>query len=205
MLTELRIAGFGGQGVILAAHIIGNAVALLEKGYATMTQNYGPEARGGAASAALVLSDEPVLYPYLTQPGILIAMSLEAYTRFGPEVKEGGFLLVEEDLVQLDALPKVPRCRIYGIPATRLAEELGKKMVLNVIMVGFFCAITKAVSVEACRGGVAHEVPKRFLDLNINAFNKGYEYGLELLTHQGERTHPGDEMLAGLELDGQSK
>ncbi len=205
MLTELRIAGFGGQGVILAAHIIGNAVALLEKGYATMTQNYGPEARGGAASAALVLSDEPVLYPYLTQPDILIAMSLAAYTRFGPEVKESGFLLVEEELVQLDALPQVPRCRIYGIPATRLAEELGKKMVLNVIMVGFFCAITKAVSVDACRGGVEHEVPKRFLDLNIKAFNKGYEYGLELLSHQGERTHPGDEMLAGLELDGQAK
>lgn len=205
MLTELRIAGFGGQGVILAAHIIGNAVTLVEKGYATMTQNYGPEARGGAASAALVLSDEPVLYPYLTRPGILIAMSLEAYTKFGPEVKEGGFLLVEEDLVQLDALPQVPKCKIYGIPATRFAEELGKKMVLNVIMVGFFSAITKAVSPEACRAGVEHEVPKRFLDLNLKAFNKGYEYGLELLSRQGERTHPGEEMVAVLELENTTK
>jgi 2-oxoglutarate ferredoxin oxidoreductase subunit gamma len=191
--------------VILAAHIIGNAVTLVEKGYATMTQNYGPEARGGAASAALVLSDEPVLYPYLTRPGILIAMSLEAYTKFGPEVKEGGFLLVEEDLVQLDALPQVPKCKIYGIPATRFAEELGKKMVLNVIMVGFFSAITKAVSPEACRAGVEHEVPKRFLDLNLKAFNKGYEYGLELLSRQGERTHPGEEMVAGLELENTTK
>lgn len=205
MLTELRIAGFGGQGVILAAHIIGNAVTLVEKGYATMTQNYGPEARGGAASAALVLSDEPVLYPYLTRPDILIAMSLEAYTKFAPEVKEGGFLLVEEDLVQIDALPQVPKCKIYGIPATRFAEELGKKMVLNVIMVGFFSAITKAVSPEACRAGVAHEVPKRFQDLNLKAFNKGYEYGLELLSRQGERTHPGEEMIPGLELENQSK
>ncbi|MBA3972955.1 MAG: pyruvate ferredoxin oxidoreductase [Candidatus Solibacter sp.] len=201
MLTELRIAGFGGQGVILAAHIIGNAVTLIEKGYATMTQNYGPEARGGAASAALVLSDEPVLYPYLTEPGILIAMSLEAYTKFGPEVKEGGFLLVEEDLVQLDALPKVPKCKIYGIPATRFAEELGKKMVLNVIMVGFFSAITKAVSPEACRAGVEHEVPKRFVDLNVKAFNRGYEYGLDVLSRQGERTRPGEEMISGLELE----
>jgi 2-oxoglutarate ferredoxin oxidoreductase subunit gamma len=205
MLTELRIAGFGGQGVILAAHIIGNAITLVEKGYATMTQNYGPEARGGAASAALVLSDEPVLYPYLTRPDILIAMSLEAYTRYGPEVKEGGFLLVEEDLVQLDALPQVPKCKIYGIPATRFAEELGKKMVLNVIMVGFFSAITKAVSPEACRAGVEHEVPKRFLDLNVRAFNKGYEYGLEVLSRQGERTHPGEEMIPGLELENQSR
>lgn len=205
MLTELRIAGFGGQGVILAAHIIGNAVALHEKGFATMTQNYGPEARGGAASAALVLSDEPILYPYLTHPDILVAMSLEAYTKFAPEVKEGGFLLVEEDLVQIDALPEVPKCRIYGIPATRFAEELGKKMVLNVIMVGFFCAITKVVSPEACRGGIEHEVPKRFLELNLKAFNKGYEYGLEVLSRQGERTHPGEEMIPGLELENQTK
>lgn len=205
MLTEVRIAGFGGQGVILSAHIIGSAVALHDKGFATMTQNYGPEARGGAASAALVLSDEPVLYPYLTQPDILVAMSLEAYTRYAPEVKQGGYLLVEEDLVQIDALPQVPKCRIYGIPATRFAEELGKKMVLNVIMVGFLSAITKAVSPEACRVGVEHEVPKRFVDLNLKAFNKGYEYGLELLTHQGERTHPGEEMIPGLELENQTK
>lgn len=205
MLTELRIAGFGGQGVILAAHIIGNAVTLVEKGYATMTQNYGPEARGGAASAALVLSDEPVLYPYLTQPDILVAMSLEAYTKFASEVKEGGFLLVEEDLVQIDALPQVPKCRIYGIPATRFAEELGKKMVLNVIMVGFFSAITKAVSPEACRAGVEHEVPKRFRDLNLKAFNKGYEYGLDLLSRQGDRSRPGEEMVPDLELENHTK
>jgi 2-oxoglutarate ferredoxin oxidoreductase subunit gamma len=78
-------------------------------------------------------------------------------------------------------------------------------MVLNVIMVGFFSAITKAVSPEACRAGVEHEVPKRFLDLNVRAFNKGYEYGLEVLSRQGERTHPGEEMIPGLELENQSR
>jgi len=190
MLTELRIAGFGGQGVILAAHIIGNAVTLVDKGYATMTQNYGPEARGGAASAALVLSSDPVLYPYLTHPDILIAMSLEAYTRFAPEVKENGFLLVEEDLVQLDALPQVPHCRIYGIPATRFAEELGKKMVLNVVMVGFFGAVTGLISPEALRKAVADSVPAAFQELNLRAFDKGFEFGVSFLHAQDEaETH----------------
>jgi 2-oxoglutarate ferredoxin oxidoreductase subunit gamma len=179
MLKELRIAGFGGQGVILSAHILGRAAALHEHGYATMTQNYGPEARGGAASAALIISDEPILYPYLTTPDILVVLSQEAYTRFAPELKENGILLVEEDLVRLENLPR--QIRVYGIPATRLAEELGKKMVLNVVMVGFLCAITKVLSPESCRKAVAESVPSRFRDLNLNAFDKGFAYGLKIL------------------------
>ena len=179
MLKELRIAGFGGQGVILSAHILGRAAALHENGYATMTQNYGPEARGGAASAALIVSDEPILYPYLTNPDILVVLSQEAYTRFTPELKENGILLVEEELVRLDSLPQ--NLKVYGIPATRLAEELGKKMVLNVVMVGFLCAITKVLSPEACRKAVAESVPSRFRELNLNAFDKGLAYGVKLL------------------------
>jgi 2-oxoglutarate ferredoxin oxidoreductase subunit gamma len=177
MLTEMRIAGFGGQGVILAATIVGRAAALHENGYATMTQNFGPEARGGAASAALVLSNEPVLYPYLTQPDVLVVMSQEAYTRFTPELKPGGLLLVEEDLVRLnDSLSG--NHRVHAIPATRLAEELGKKMVLNVVMVGFACAVSQVVSRDACRAAVAELVPPRFRDLNLAAFDKGFDYGI---------------------------
>lgn len=179
MLKELRIAGFGGQGVILSAHIIGKAAALYDGGYATMTQNYGPEARGGAASAALIVSDEPVLYPYLTNPDILVVMSQEAYTRFTPDVKEGGILLVEEDLVRLENLGQ--HLKVYGIPATRLAEKLGKKMVLNVVMVGFLCAISHVVSLESCRQAVNDSVPARFRDLNLSAFDEGYAYGLKVL------------------------
>jgi 2-oxoglutarate ferredoxin oxidoreductase subunit gamma len=181
MLREIRIAGFGGQGVILSAHIIGRAAALNENGYATMTQNNGPEARGGAASAALVVSDEPVLYPYLTNPDILVVMSQEAYTRFAPEVREGGYLLLEEDLVRIDNGRPCSNCKVYGIPAMRFAEELGKKMVLNVIMVGFLCSITGAVSRDACRKAVEDSVPSRFKELNLKAFDKGYDFGQELL------------------------
>lgn len=193
MLTEIRIAGFGGQGVILATHILGRAASVHEGRYATMTQSYGPEARGGAASAALIVSDQPVLYPYVTQPDILVVMSQEAYARFTPEVKPGGFLLVEEDLVRLDR--SAQGLKIYGIPATRFAEELGKKMVLNVIMTGFLCAITGAVSVEAARKAVAESVPARFRDLNLQAFDRGVHYGQELLVRGPQAVENGEQLV----------
>ena len=86
LLTEIRIAGFGGQGVILAAAVIGKASAIFEGHYATMTQSFGPEARGGSSSAQVILSSEPILYPYVTQPDVLVVMSQEAARVFTPEV-----------------------------------------------------------------------------------------------------------------------
>ena len=174
-VTEIRIAGFGGQGVILAAAIIGKAAALYEDAYATMTQNFGPEARGGACSAQLVLSDSPVLYPYVTHPDIMVIMSQEAYNRFAPELKPGGMLIIEEDLVRVSNMNRDKK--VYSIPATRLAEELGKRMVLNSVMVGFFTAVTKLLSPDAVRKAVADSVPPSFRDLNLKAFDRGFEYG----------------------------
>jgi 2-oxoglutarate ferredoxin oxidoreductase subunit gamma len=178
-LTELRIAGFGGQGVILSAIILGKAASIYRGAYATMTQNFGPEARGGACSAQLLLSDEPILYPYVTQPDIMVVMSQEAYTRFVPELKEGGTLIVEQDLVHLTDLPR--QTKVYSCPATRLAEELGKKMVLNSVMVGFFAAVTKLLEPEAVRKAVADSVPASFRELNLKAFEKGFDYGIQSL------------------------
>jgi len=174
-LTEIRIAGFGGQGVILSAQVLGKAASIFQGDYATMTQNFGPEARGGACSAQLVLSDKPVLYPYITRPDLLVVMSQEAYVRFGQELKEGGTLLIEQDLVRVTDLPA--HTRVYSIPATRIAEELGKRMVLNIVMVGFFTAITDVLDPEAVREAVADSVPANFRDLNLKAFNRGYDYG----------------------------
>ena len=174
-LTEIRIAGFGGQGVILSAMILGKAASIYENAFATMTQSFGPEARGGACSAQLVVSDSPVLYPYVRRPDILVVMSQEAYTRFAPELKQGGTLIIEEDLVRVSDLKGDPK--VYAIPATRFAEELGKRMVLNSVMVGFFTAVTKLLSAEAVRKAVADSVPANFRELNLKAFNKGFEYG----------------------------
>jgi 2-oxoglutarate ferredoxin oxidoreductase subunit gamma len=174
-VTEIRIAGFGGQGVILSAVILGKAASIYENGFATMTQNFGPEARGGACSAQLVVSDSPVLYPYVTRPDIMVILSQEAYNRFAHELKPGGLLMVEEDLVRVSNLNSDKR--VYSIPATRFAEELGKRMVLNAVMVGFFTAVTKLLSADAVRKAVADSVPPVFRELNLKAFEKGFEYG----------------------------
>ena len=175
-VTEIRVAGFGGQGVMLAANIIGRAGCIYANGYATMTQNYGPEARGGASSAALVLSDEPILYPYTTRPDILVVLAQEAFTRFAPEMNPGGMLLIEQDLVRVTGLPS--SIRVYSIPATRMAEDLGKKIVMNVIAVGFFAAKSGLLTKDAFRSAIADSVPAAARELNLRAFEAGYEYGL---------------------------
>ena len=174
-LTEIRIAGFGGQGVILSASVLGKAASIYQNAFATMTQNFGPEARGGACSAQLVVSDSPVLYPYVTSPDILVVMSQEAYSRFVPELKDGGILIVEQDLVRVDELKG--DIKVYSVPATRFAEELGKRMVLNSVMVGFFTAVTHLLEPDAVRKAVADSVPPSFREINLKAFEKGYEYG----------------------------
>jgi len=179
-LTEIRIAGFGGQGVILSAIILGKAASIYQEAFATMTQNFGPEARGGACSAQLIVSDSPVLYPYVTRPDILVVMSQEAYTRFVPELKDGGTLIVEQDLVHLSDLKG--DIKVYSVPATRIAEELGKRMVLNSVMVGFFTAVTNLLEADAVRKAVADSVPPSFRELNLKAFEKGFEYGSTALT-----------------------
>lgn len=183
-LTEIRIAGFGGQGVILSAQVLGKAASIFQGDYATMTQNFGPEARGGACSAQLVLSDKAVLYPYVTKPDMLVVMSQEAYVKFGHELKDGGTLVIEQDLVRVSELSA--NTRIYSIPATRIAEELGKRMVSNIVMVGFFTAITDVLDPEAVREAVADSVPANFRDLNLKAFNRGYDYGRAALSNEPE-------------------
>ena len=90
--TEIRVTGFGGQGVILAAHIIGRACAVEGGRHATMIQSFGPEARGSACSATLVVSDEPVLYPYIHRPDIFVVMSSEGYEKYRDELKDDGTL-----------------------------------------------------------------------------------------------------------------
>jgi 2-oxoglutarate ferredoxin oxidoreductase subunit gamma len=179
LLTEIRIAGFGGQGVILAAAVIGKAAAIFEGGYATMTQSFGPEARGGSSSAQVILSTEPILYPYVAQPDILVVMSQEAYGRFAPQLKPGGILITEQEMVRVDRYPQ--GVQAFGVPATRLAEELGRKVVLNIVMVGFFGAVTKLLDADSLRKAVADSVPPAMQKLNLQAFDKGFAYGSQLM------------------------
>ena len=175
--TEIKIGGLGGQGVILAGMIIGKAAALFDQKDATLTQAFGPEARGSACSAQVIVSDGKILYPYVTRPDIMVSLSQDAYARFVPELKPDGVLIIEQDLVKPTDLP--PTTTVFGVPATRIAEELGRKMVLNIVVVGFFAAVTKLVNVDAMRQAVKASVPGGTEDLNLKAFDRGYQYGLE--------------------------
>jgi 2-oxoglutarate ferredoxin oxidoreductase subunit gamma len=177
--SEIRIAGFGGQGVILAGMVIGKAAAIHDGKFVTLTQSFGPEARGSACSVQLIVSGEPILYPYLTQPDILVVMSQEATVRFGSDLKPGGLLLYEQDLIQAENVNA--GIRSCGIPATRFAEELGRKLVLNMVMVGFITAMTRLASPEAVRIAIGDSVPKGTEKLNLAAFEKGLEYGQTLI------------------------
>jgi 2-oxoglutarate ferredoxin oxidoreductase subunit gamma len=177
-MAEIRFSGFGGQGIIRCGLITGKALSLYDNKHATMTQSFGPEARGSACSSQLVVSADRVLYPYITTPEILVSMSQEAYDKYEPDLRENGILIIDTDLVK----PRAVRGKIqmFAIPSTRFAEELGNRIIANLVMLGFFTAVTKIVSPEAMKKALPGLVPGRFLDLNIKAFDKGYEYGQEM-------------------------
>lgn len=196
-LTEIRVAGFGGQGVILSASVIGKAASVFEGGFATMCQSFGPEARGGACSAQVILSNEAILYPYVTRPDILVVMSQEAYSKFEPTLKPGGILIVERDLVRVDHINTGQR--LFSVPATRIAEELGKRMVLNIVMVGFFTAVTNLLQRDSVRKAVEDSVPPAFKELNLKAFDKGFDYGVERLAQCENGESLAEVMAAGME------
>jgi 2-oxoglutarate ferredoxin oxidoreductase subunit gamma len=180
MRKEIRISGFGGQGVVLAGYILGKALALYEGREAVMTQSYGPEARGGASSANVVLSDQPIAYPFVQLADVLVALSQEAYTKFRPSAKQDALILIDRDLVT-----PADGDVVFSIPATQIAEELGRRMVANVVMLGFFTAVAGLVSHESILQAIQTSVKAKTLPLNLRAFEAGYAYGLERVAAPG--------------------
>jgi 2-oxoglutarate ferredoxin oxidoreductase subunit gamma len=176
--TEIRITGLGGQGVILSGYIIGKAASIFNNQHATLTQSFGPEARGSACSAQVIVSDDRVLYPYVTAPQIMVAMSNDGYIKYKDTVAKDAIILYDSDLVKIDE--QTAKTKNYGVPATRFAEELGRKIVLNIVMLGFFGSITQLMPREAFHKAVKSSVPPGTEELNLKAFEKGYEYGLQL-------------------------
>jgi len=171
--TEIRITGFGGQGVVLTGHIIGRATAIDAGHHATMIQSFGPEARGSACSTTLVVSETEVLYPYIHRPDIFVVMSHDGYETFRDELKDDGTLVYELDLVKPRPKKGQPA---FGVPSTRIAESLGRALVQNIVMLGFFTAVTELVPREAMREAVRHSVPAGTEELNLAAFDRGFEY-----------------------------
>jgi 2-oxoglutarate ferredoxin oxidoreductase subunit gamma len=175
---DIRFSGFGGQGIIKSGMLIGKAASIFDNKFATLTQSFGPEARGGACSAQVVIDDNKVLYPYIIAPEILVSMSQEAYEKFIGDPVKGSIVLTDTDLVKPMTIRK--DVKMYSVPATRIAEEMGNRIFANVVMVGFFTAMTDVVSLEAMKKALPGSVPERFLATNIEALEKGYEYGKNL-------------------------
>jgi 2-oxoglutarate ferredoxin oxidoreductase subunit gamma len=174
---DIRISGQGGQGVILSGMIIGKAAAIYEDRHATLIQAFGPEARGSTVSAQVMVSDAPIAYPYIRKSDILSAYCQEAYDKFAAELKDDGVLIFEEELVLPD-ISVGSSVQTFGIPATRLAEEkMGKRLAFNMIMCGFFTAVTDIVGVSAVREAVVDSVPKDSTAFNLKAFDLGFEFG----------------------------
>jgi 2-oxoglutarate ferredoxin oxidoreductase subunit gamma len=172
---EIRIAGFGGQGVVLAGVLIGTAAAVTDGRRAVQTQSYGAAARGGGARSEVVISDDPVIYPRVAHPDILVAMSQEAMQKYGPDMRPGALLFVDSDLVKDVTRDDVRR---VGLPVSNLAtRELGRTIVANLVMMGVVVAKTGIVTIAGMEAAIRDNVPPKTIDLNLRAFRKGLEMG----------------------------
>ncbi|AEC51169.1 2-oxoglutarate ferredoxin oxidoreductase subunit gamma [Pyrococcus sp. NA2] len=176
MRREILIGGFGGQGVILASVILGRAAAVYEGYYAVQTQAYGPESRGGASRAEVVISDEPIDYPKVIEPDYAILLSQQAYDKYLGLVKDGGLVIIEEDLVPHRNKEREKGKNIYPYPLTRIAEETtGLSLTMNILTLGLFVGLTGIVKKESIKKAVLDAVPKGTEEINLRALSKGFE------------------------------
>jgi 2-oxoglutarate ferredoxin oxidoreductase subunit gamma len=175
---EIRFAGFGGQGIILAGYIIGRAATVHAGRNGVMAQSYGPESRGGACMTEVVIADAEIAYPRVVSPDLVVVMSQPAYVKYGLERPDGCPLIVDEDLVQLDEEAERGRI-VLQAPATRLAEQLGRRIFANIVMLGFVSGSTGAIDYEVLKEAVAASVPKGTDEANLMALEAGYDYAQE--------------------------
>lgn len=167
---EVRLAGTGGQGVILASIILAEAAAIGAGLNVTQTQSYGPEARGGASKAEVILADGDIDYPKVIQADLLLAMSQEACDKYGRDVKPEGWLIVDADNVK--RVP--PHPRTVRVPITRIAEqELGLRITANIVSLGVIVGLTRVVPQEAMLKAVEKRAPPGTKEINLRAFETG--------------------------------
>jgi 2-oxoglutarate ferredoxin oxidoreductase subunit gamma len=181
MRHEIRFSGFGGQGIILSAVILGRAAVMYDNKHAVQTQVYGPEARGGASMSAVIINDDPILYPKVTTPDIYVIMSQEGFEKYGAGAHKNAVMVLDSSLVH-----SRPDCTYYEIPATREAKEtLGRDIVANIVMLGALVAATGIVSAPALEKAILDSVPKGTEALNVKAMKRG----IELVAAAG-KAHP---------------
>lgn len=178
MRTEIRIAGFGGQGVILAGIIVGKAASLFDGINAVQTQSYGPEARGGASKTEVVICDDEIHYPKVISPDILVAMSHEALIAYLDDLKNGGMLIIDPDMIdesEIESFVKEHNIKVYKARVTKTAEkDIGLRIVANIVMVGAIARFTEVISHDAAKEAILDSVPPGTEKKNIQAFEAGY-------------------------------
>jgi len=180
--VEIRLAGEGGQGMILAGIILAEAAAIYDGMQVVQSQSYGPEARGGASKSEVILSSEMIDFPEVIDADILIALSQEAYDKFAPSLKEEGLLIIDSDNV-LD----VNNYNAVSLPITTIAKETsGRAITANTVALGGLVAISEVVSESAIRQAVSARAPKGTKDMNLSALEAGFKVGYQI--KEGETT-----------------
>ena len=170
MRTEIQVAGFGGQGIVLSGVILGEA-AIIDGKNAVQTQSYGPESRGGAARSDVVISDEMVDYPKVLKASILVALSQPAFDKYVPGVAEDTVVVVDRDLVNSEESSH------HRVSFTRIADGLGKKVVANTVMLGYIASLTGVISQTSLKRAILRNIPKATEVLNMKAFEEGWKRG----------------------------
>ena len=167
---EIRLAGTGGQGMVLAGILLADA-AVRDGKRVAQTQSYSPQARGGTSRSEVVISDEEIDYPEVLQADVLLCMSQEACDRYAGDLKEGGLLILEADLVH-----RAPKVHAVRVPITRLAREAtGRAITANIVAVGLLAGLTGIVSRKSLEAAVQGRVPPGTEEINAKAQEAGFE------------------------------
>ncbi|MHC1605215.1 MAG: 2-oxoacid:acceptor oxidoreductase family protein [Candidatus Methanofastidiosia archaeon] len=182
MRKEIRIAGSGGQGIILAGVVLGKAASVFDSKIASHTQSYGPEARGGASKSEVIISDEDINYPFITMADVLVTLSQQAYDKYRQEVKKEGITLIDTDLVLSH------NNRSIEIPAMRTAISLGSKLVANMVMLGALIKFTNVVALDSLKKSVKNTVPGRFCELDMKAIDGGLKLAEKIESDRAIKT-----------------
>jgi 2-oxoglutarate ferredoxin oxidoreductase subunit gamma len=169
---EIRIAGFGGQGVVTIGRILGEAFAIYEGKNSANSESYGPESRGGACKSEVVVSDGDIYYPNVRRPDVLIALSQRALDTYLPDLKEGGILLLDRNSVK--DIPNSEKYHIHEIAAMAIAHEIGGVKYQNAVALGaLFSLIADVLKESSLRKAIADNVPTKTIDINLKAFERG--------------------------------
>ena len=170
---ELRLSGTGGQGLILAGVILAEAAGVHAGKRVVQTQSYGPEAQGGASRADVIISDGEILHTEVERPDVLLCLSQEACAKYAKDLKPGGTLIIDPLFVRDHSA--AGGARVVAVEATRIATELGRKLVANVVALGALCGTTGIVDFATLKSAVLARAPKGTEELNRKALEAGYE------------------------------